>query len=187
MGWLTLRRRADALPATTATPVPAHSSTSTSEKLGAYAEHTEDISDPTQQLRPQANLQHPKFLDKTYPLADPSTPDSALPYIAAKTLITLEEEYKATPETLKPRSPIWIVIDNIVYDGTEFIHEHPGGSVVINSFVGQDCSWQFWRFHSKQHMQEYGRALRVGSTEGVRNRFKEPARYVGLGALDEGW
>jgi hypothetical protein len=51
---------------------------------------------------------------------------------------------------------------------------------VIESFIGEDCSWQFWRFHVKEVMEEFGRLLRVGRTEGVRNRFPEPTRWVGL-------
>jgi cytochrome b involved in lipid metabolism len=182
MGWLTLRRRAEA---------PALSVVS-AEKLGAYAEHTEDIAiDKPSSPPPQsARRQQRKFLDTTYHLADASTPDSELPYISPKILSQLEEQYKSSAKsTPQPNNqlPIWIIINNIIYDCTDFIDSHPGGSVVISSFVGQDCSWQFWRFHSRQHLVEFGRALRVGRTEGVRNLFKEPARYVGLGAVDEGW
>ncbi|KAL3461637.1 cytochrome b5-like heme/steroid binding domain-containing protein [Aspergillus heterothallicus] len=179
MGWLTLRRRAEAQ----STSEPVHSS---SEKIGAYAEHTEDIANPLPSPQPQHNptkTQPRTFLGSRYPLVDLSTPDTSLPYINPETVTHLETHYKSSPASI----PAWIVIDNIVYDCTDFLNGHPGGSVVINSFVGQDCSWQFWRFHGRQHMHDFGRALRVGRTEGVRNRFKEPARYVGLGALDEGW
>jgi cytochrome b involved in lipid metabolism len=184
MGWLTLRRRAEA-PALSVVPA---------EKLGAYAEHTEDIAiDRPASPPPQPARRQSKFLDTTYTLADLSTPDSELPYISPKILSQLEEEYKSTsssspsPSVHSNQLPIWIIINNIIYDCTDFIDSHPGGSVVIGSFVGQDCSWQFWRFHSRQHLVDYGKALRVGRTKGVRNRFKEPARYVGLGAVDEGW
>lgn len=85
-------------------------------------------------------------------------------------------------------SELWIVIDNVVFDCTDFIAEHPGGKQVILSFVGEDCSWQFWRFHGKNEMEQYGRALRVGRTQGVKNRFQEPPRYVGLSRLgDDDW
>jgi cytochrome b involved in lipid metabolism len=76
---------------------------------------------------------------------------------------------------------LWLVIDNIVYDCSGF--EHPGGATVIQSFRGEDCSWQFWRFHSKTHMQEFGRPLRIGRTAGVPNRFKERPKFVGLSKL----
>ena len=74
----------------------------------------------------------------------------------------------------------WIVIDNIVYDCTDFVLDHPGGEQVIMSFVGEDCSWQFWRFHSKDTMAQNGLPLRIGRTEGIENRFIEPKRFAGL-------
>ncbi|KAF3406515.1 hypothetical protein DPV78_001355 [Talaromyces pinophilus] len=46
------------------------------------------------------------------------------------------------------------MIDNIVFDCTEFQHEHPGGASVIQNFIGQDFTWQFWRFHSLRQMEE---------------------------------
>ncbi len=37
-------------------------------------------------------------------------------------------------------------------------------------------------------MEEFGRSLRVGRTEGIVNKYKEPARYVGLRRLgDDAW
>jgi hypothetical protein len=32
-------------------------------------------------------------------------------------------------------------------------------------------------------MRDFGRPLRVGRTEGVNNRFKEPPRYFGLARM----
>jgi cytochrome b involved in lipid metabolism len=78
-------------------------------------------------------------------------------------------------------------VDNIIYDCTDFIAEHPGGETVIDSFGGQDCSWQFWRFHNATHMKEFGRRLRVGRTAGIRNRFAERPRFVGLRKREDWW
>lgn len=75
---------------------------------------------------------------------------------------------------------LWIVIDDLVYDCTRFITEHPGGEEVIQSFAGQDCTWQFWRFHGKERLEEYAPDLRIGRTSGVKNRFEVRPRYVGL-------
>lgn len=83
---------------------------------------------------------------------------------------------------------IGIVVEDIVYDCTDFISEHPGGEKIIQSFAGQECTWQFWRFHGKKDMEELGKPLRVGRTKGLKNRFKEPVRYVGLRRLgDDDW
>lgn len=73
----------------------------------------------------------------------------------------------------------WLVIDSIIYDCTEFISEHPGGQDVLKPFRGHDCTWQFGRFHGKGDLQQ-GWALRVGRTSGVRNKFEERPRFVGL-------
>jgi cytochrome b involved in lipid metabolism len=75
-----------------------------------------------------------------------------------------------------------IVIDNIAYDCTYFLKEHPRGEQIIKSFGGAECSWQFWRFHGKKELEDFGR------TEGMVNKFKEPQRYVGLKRLgDDEW
>jgi hypothetical protein len=54
---------------------------------------------------------------------------------------------------------------------------------VIESFGGAECSWQFWRFHGKKEMEDFGKPLRVGRTKGLVNKYEEPARYVGLSSL----
>ncbi|KAL4866629.1 hypothetical protein BDV12DRAFT_198979 [Aspergillus spectabilis] len=182
MGWLTLRRRAE-----TPNPTPA----AQSEKIGAYSEHTEEITNPTQSP-PQIQSQARSFLGKKYTLHDPSIPDSDLPYIDPSTLSLVEKHWTKAANADTTSSPestpcAWIVADNTVYDCTDFQHEHPGGPAVICSFVGQDCSWQFWRFHSKEHMTVFGRGLRIGRTSGIKNRFKEAPRYVGLSSLDDDW
>lgn len=84
---------------------------------------------------------------------------------------------------------LWIVIDNIVYDCGTFVDEHPGGPDVMQPFWSSDCSWQFRRFHSEGTLHEHGKALRVGRTSGVKNKFKERPRFVGLRQLGcrDGW
>ncbi|KAF2806425.1 uncharacterized protein BDZ99DRAFT_342184, partial [Mytilinidion resinicola] len=112
--------------------------------------------------------------------ADPATPNSALPFIPAEEVIS----------TSTPSSPAqkFLVIDEIVYDVSTYISSHPGGEAVVQSFVGQDCSWQFARFHGRDVLGEGGEGwrLRVGRTKGVKNRFKEPVRFVGLRRLGGG-
>jgi cytochrome b involved in lipid metabolism len=115
-----------------------------------------------------------------FPRAPLSTLDTQLPFIQPTTISS----------TISIHHKLWLIIDDIIYDCTDFISQHPGGSTVINSFVGKDCSWQFWRFHSVEHLRAFGRGLRVGRTKGVENPFVERKRWVGLrglGASDEGW
>lgn len=112
-----------------------------------------------------------------YPFQPPNVPFTALPFIPSATVRS----------AAKLLSRTWIVVDDIVYDCTEFALEHPGGETVIGSFKGQDCSWQFWRFHNAAHMRDSGSPLRVGRTKGVENRFVERPRFVGLRRWGEEW
>ncbi|KAH7113973.1 hypothetical protein B0J13DRAFT_574008 [Dactylonectria estremocensis] len=80
----------------------------------------------------------------------------------------------------KAKNLLWIVIDDVVYDCTRFASEHPGGSDVLEPFQASDCSWQFWRFHRKEDMLGFGKALRIGVTKGVQNKYKERPRFIGL-------
>ncbi|EPE02262.1 cytochrome b5 [Ophiostoma piceae UAMH 11346] len=80
-------------------------------------------------------------------------------------------------------SRLWIVIDNTIYDCSEFLAIHPGGPDMLRSFRASDCTWQFRRFHSTDTLRQHGQALRIGRTEGVANRFQERPRFVGLTPL----
>ena len=133
-----------------------------------HAEHVEKIS----QRREEAD--DPQYI--TQPI---SRTNNELPFIPSSVVKDTESRPNA----------LWIVVDNIVYDCSEFVWSHPGGNTVIENFNGNDCSWQFWRFHGRQHLENDGRPLRIGRTAGVENCFKERPRFVGLKSLaaDEGW
>jgi cytochrome b involved in lipid metabolism len=131
--------------------------------------HVEDISTPS-------NTPHDRL--KTLPFVSANTPDANLPYLSAAQI----DSKKGNPHKYG-KDRLYIVVENIVYDCTQFTQDHPGGSRIIENFQGQDCSWQFWRFHSKEVMEKWGRPLRVARTEGVKNRWKEIPRYIGLRKL----
>lgn len=129
---------------------------------------------------------------KDFPFAPESLSDDALPFISKELVIKRGKKGRSADHTIHDdehqNSEYWIVINNIVFDCSDFASDHPGGKDIILSFVGEDCSWQFWRLHSKSIMDQYGRGLRIGRTEGIKNRFPEAARYVGLSKLgDDGW
>jgi len=129
---------------------------------------------------------------KQYPFVPESLSDEALPFIPKEVVLkrgkqSKSEDPKIYDKERQQDNEHWIVIDNIVFDCSEFALEHPGGEDVILSFVGEDCSWQFWRLHGKSVMDQYGRGLRVGRTAGIKNRFPESVRYVGLSKLGDEW
>ena len=98
-----------------------------------------------------------------------TTTDWDLPFIPPSLLVLAQES-----------NLLWLVIDNIVYDCTSFADEHPAGAEILQPFRGSDCSWQFWRFHGRQQLVDFGKPLRIGVTKGVKNRFEEQPRFVGL-------
>jgi len=111
-----------------------------------------------------------------YQFASTDTSDDALPFIPTEEVTSKSVE----SGSIESETELWIVIDNVVYNCSKFVYDHPGGVQVIRSFQGADCSWQFWRFHGKQTMHDFGREWRIGITSGVKNPFVEPTRWVGL-------
>jgi cytochrome b involved in lipid metabolism len=138
-------------------------------KADSTAEHRENVEEIHSVDNSSQHLSHP--------FQRIELEDSELPFIPDTIVRSAKKDLGRT----------WIVVDNVIYDCTEFISEHPGGETVIDSFAGQDCSWQFWRFHNATHVRDSGRPLRVGRTAGVKNRFAERPRFVGLRKKDDWW
>jgi hypothetical protein len=177
MGWLQLG------PSTASrSAAPQLSSTTTVESLpgkgGAAATHTEYSKPALTHL-----VGDPP---KKYPFQPSELASTSLPFIPASVVTSKRRPGFTVRRTdTFDHTDLWIVVDNVVYDCSDFIDEHPGGRQVIASFLGEDCSWQFWRFHGRKVMEKYGLPLRIGRTEGVKNRFEEKAKYVGLRRLGD--
>ncbi|KAH7396088.1 hypothetical protein BKA66DRAFT_596603 [Pyrenochaeta sp. MPI-SDFR-AT-0127] len=80
----------------------------------------------------------PHEISQSLPFASLDTPDSELPFFSAAEIQALASN--SGPRNELPEDPLYIVVENIVYDCTQFVHDHPGGRQVIESFRGQDCS-----------------------------------------------
>jgi len=56
----------------------------------------------------------------------------------------------------------WVVVDNKVYDVSEFLDEHPGGKKVITNNAGKDATVQFHMMHAPSILPKHGPELQVG-------------------------
>ena len=56
----------------------------------------------------------------------------------------------------------WVVIDNFVYDITEFLDIHPGGKRILISVSGGDVSDYFYELHKESILSEIGNDYKIG-------------------------
>ncbi|KAF9451120.1 hypothetical protein P691DRAFT_773398 [Macrolepiota fuliginosa MF-IS2] len=56
----------------------------------------------------------------------------------------------------------WIIIQNHVYDVTEFLREHPGGELVILRFAGRDATAVYESIHSPEVLEQLPPSKHLG-------------------------
>lgn len=68
---------------------------------------------------------------------------------------------------------LWIIVDHKVYDLTDFVDAHPGGSVVLEQFAGQDATTAFYNLHRHEVLQRYDEFC-IGTLEGEKAEVVDP-------------
>ena len=58
---------------------------------------------------------------------------------------------------------MYIIIDQAVYNVTDFVDEHPGGAKILRRVAGKDASRQFWKYHNESVLAKYSARLQVGT------------------------
>jgi predicted heme/steroid binding protein len=82
--------------------------------------------------------------------------------------LTREEVAKNNTE-----DSLWVIVDHKVYDVTDFLDAHPGGSVVLQQVAGQDATQAFYNLHRHEVLQKYD-SLCIGTIEGEKPEVVEP-------------
>ncbi|KAF3047452.1 hypothetical protein E8E12_007166 [Didymella heteroderae] len=72
-----------------------------------------------------------------------------------------------TPEDM------WCIIDHKVYDLTDFVDAHPGGSVVLEQVAGTDATIAFYNLHRQEVLEKYS-DLCIGTIEGEKSEVIVP-------------
>ncbi|TKA49231.1 hypothetical protein B0A54_01308 [Friedmanniomyces endolithicus] len=141
----------------------------TKEGKSQRAQHVENVADI------EAVAQHTEIHleDAGYPILPKRTAVHDLPFIPS---------IEVAQRDGRGGNRLWIVVDTIILDATEYQEKHPGGRQIISGFAGRDCSWQWWSFHTGSIWHSVAAGLRVGRTEGVSNPFERPPAIVGLRA-----
>jgi alkylation response protein AidB-like acyl-CoA dehydrogenase len=60
---------------------------------------------------------------------------------------------------------MWCIVDHKVYDLTDFVDAHPGGSVVLEQVAGTDATIAFYNLHRQEVLEKYS-DLCIGTIEG---------------------
>ncbi|MBW0514029.1 hypothetical protein O181_053744 [Austropuccinia psidii MF-1] len=82
---------------------------------------------------------------------------ASLLQMAADKMISLKEVSNHRDE-----KSAWIVVENNVYDVTDFLEEHPGGKKILLKNCGQDATKVFHQFHNKKVLSQTAAPMMIG-------------------------
>ncbi|CEL04856.1 acyl-CoA dehydrogenase/oxidase [Aspergillus pseudodeflectus] len=69
---------------------------------------------------------------------------------------------------------LWCIIDHRVYDLTDFLDAHPGGSVVLTQIAGKDATTDFYNLHRHEIITKYRPTLCIGTIANETPEVLEP-------------
>ena len=87
------------------------------------------------------------------------------------------------------RNDVWLIINNSVYDASDFCASHPGGEFLILDVGGRDVTDPFLANHMPAVVEKYLPMLKIGELSDPVEPREEVKRYRGLFKKfqDEGW
>ncbi|KAJ5355536.1 acyl-CoA dehydrogenase [Penicillium cataractarum] len=60
---------------------------------------------------------------------------------------------------------VWVIIERDVYDLSQFLQDHPGGSKILLGVAGQDATKKFKKYHRMGILSKYNERLLIGRLE----------------------
>jgi len=75
---------------------------------------------------------------------------------------------------------LWVIVDHKVYDLSDFVDAHPGGSIVLAQVAGQDATEAFYNLHRNEVLLQY-KSLYIGTIKGETPEVITPE----IGAVSE--
>jgi len=69
---------------------------------------------------------------------------------------------------------LWVIVDSKVYDLSDFVDAHPGGSVVLTQVAGQEATDTFYNLHRQEVLTNY-KSLQIGTIQGETPKVIVPA------------
>lgn len=86
----------------------------------------------------------------------------------------------------KSAKSMWLAIDGVVYDLTDFLAEHPGGKRLPLKYGGTDASEVWHTMHRPEILAEHGARYRIGVLAGARAQQPADAQAAEGGAARGG-
>lgn len=68
----------------------------------------------------------------------------------------------SSPSSTSSAESAWVVVDGSVYDVTEFLEDHPGGSKILLKNCGKDSTDAFWNYHSEKVLKNVAEEYKIG-------------------------
>jgi alkylation response protein AidB-like acyl-CoA dehydrogenase len=90
-------------------------------------------------------------------------------------LLNMSGEALTRDAVAKHNTPedMWCIVDHKVYDLTDFVDAHPGGSVVLEQVAGTDATIAFYNLHRQEVLEKYS-DLCIGTIEGEKSEVIVP-------------
>lgn len=103
-------------------------------------------------------------------------PVSCLDYFVTQFTAKMPHQEITRDEVAKHNTEdsLWCIIDHKVYDLTDFVDAHPGGSVVLAQVAGTDATAAFYNLHRHEVLQKYDAQLCVGVLAGETPEVVDP-------------